>query len=180
MSTPNFHTQKNFKLYIQSFEPMTLEEYQAEEFQFDDYHYPEYEAAISDSWKEHILEKSYNETMELWNQVFYEDIFNGYDGFKEVMEDFNNTLTFHEITFESGYYDGVQLYVEEKENPHELDNEDCKYYYDMCRSQAIRKYDAEVRKINKWMEKVAPEYGWKELHCLGIFSNGEAVYQYAK
>lgn len=181
MSTPNFHTQKNFKLYIQSFEPISLEEYEANEFQYDDYLYPEYEAAVSDEWKKHILEKSYNDTMDLWNQMFYEDIFQGYDGFKGVMEEFNDTLTFHEITFKSGYYEGVQIFVEEKEeNPHELDNEDCRYYYDMCRSVAIRKYNAEIRKINKWMDKVAIQHGWKELHCLGIFSNGEAIYEYAK
>lgn len=179
MSTPNFYTQKNFSLYIQAFEPISLEEYEAEEFQYDDYHYPEYEVAVSDEWKKHILEKSYNETMNLWNETFYDDIINGYDGFKGKMEELNDTLTFHKIVFKSGYYTGIQLYVEEKENPHELDNEDCKYYYDMCRSQAIRKYDAEIRKINRWMEKVAPEYGWRELHCVGIFSNGEAIYEYA-
>ena len=181
MSTPNFYTQENFELYIKSFEPISLEEYEAEEFQYDEYYYPEYETAVSDDWKKHILEKSYNSTMDLWNETFYDDIIYGYDGFKAKMEEFNDTLTFHEITFKSGYYDGVQLYVEEKEeNPHELDNEDCKYYYDMCRSVAIRKYDAEIRKINKWMEKVAAaEYGWRKLYCLGIFSNGEAIYSYA-
>lgn len=108
------------------------------------------------------------------------DIEYGHDGFKKVMEEFNDELTFHEITFKSGYYEGVQLFVEEKDNPHELDNEDCNYYYDMCRSKAIRKYDAELRKINRFMDKVATQYGWKELHCLGVFSNGEAIYQYAK
>lgn len=111
--------------------------------------------------------------------IFYDDIFNGYDGFKEVMEKFNDDLIFHSLEFQSGYYDGVQLYVKEKENPHELDNEDCKYYYDMCRSQAIRKYDTEINKINKWMKKVAVEYGWKKINCLGVFSNGEAIYEYA-
>lgn len=179
MSTPNFHVQKNFNLYIQCFEPMSLEKYEAEEFQYDEYLYPEYLSAQSDSWKKHILEKSYNDTMETWDYFFYNDIYEGADGFKGKMEEFNNTLTFHKITFESGYYSGVQLYVEEMENPHELDNEDCHYYYDMCRSQAIRKYDAEIRKINKWMEKTAVEYGWRKLHCLGVFSNGEAIYQYA-
>lgn len=180
MSTPNFHTQRNFKLYIKAFEPISMEEYEAEEFQFDEYLYPEYQSAQSDSWKKFILEKSYNEAMELWGQTFYDDIYSGFDGFKGKMEDFNDALTFNEVTFESGYYDGVQLFVKEKENPHELDNDDCNYYFDMCRSKAIRKYDAEIRKINKWMDKVATEYGWRELHCLGIFSNGEAIYQYAK
>ena len=159
MSTPNFYNQKNFKLYIQSFEAMSMEEFE----------------------EEYGLEEDYNFCMESWEQSFYEDIVEGYDGFKEVMENFNNTLTFHELTFESGYYTGIQLYVEEKEeNPHELDNDDCHYYYDMCRSKAIRKYDAEVRKINKWMDKVATQYGWRELICLGIFSNGEAIYRYAE
>ena len=179
MSTPNFHSMENFNLFVKVYEPMSLEEYQKEEFHYDDYLYPEYEEADDDD-KTDILEKSYNHAMELWSEDFYRDIFYGYDGFKGKMENFNDTLTFHEITFKSGYYDGVQLFVEEKEeNPHELDNEDCRYYYDMCRSQAIRKYDAEIRKINRWMEKVATQYGWRELHCLGIFSNGEAIYEYA-
>lgn len=181
MSAPNFYSQENFKLYVQSFEPMSLEEYEAEEFQYDNYLYPEYLSAQSESWKKHILEKSYNDTMDFWNETFYQDILEGYDGFKGKMEDFNDTLIFHELQFRSGYYTGLQIYVEEKEeSPHDLDNDDCNYYYDMCRSKAIRKYDAEIRKINRFMDKVATEYGWRELHCLGIFSNGEAIYQYAK
>lgn len=179
MSTPNFHNQRNFKLYIQSFEPISLEEYQEEEFHYDDYLYPQWEEADDDD-KEDILEESYNHAMEMWEENFYSDIYYGYDGFKNLMEDFNDTLIFHELKFESGYYTGIQIYVEEKDNPHELDNEDCNYYYDMCRSKAIRKYDAEIRKINKWMDKVATQYGWKELICLGIFSNGEAIYKYAE
>lgn len=179
MSTPNFYNQKNFKLYVQSFEAISLEDYKEEEFHYDDYLYPKWEEA-DDEDKDDILEESYNHAMGMWEEDFYRDIYNGYDGFKKVMEDFNDTLIFHELKFESGYYTGIQLYVEEKENPHELDNDDCRYYYDMCRSNAIRKYEAEIRKINKWMDKVATQYGWEELVCLGIFSNGEAVYAYAE
>lgn len=158
MSAPNFYTQRNFNLYVKCFEPMSEAEYLEEELDCYD---------------------NYEDYVECDREYFYEDIFEGYDGFKDEMEKFNNSLTFHNIELRSGYYDGVQLYVEEKDNPHELDNEDCRYYYDMCRSEAIRKYDAEVRKINKWMDKTAVEYGWRKLHCLGIFSNGEAIYQYA-
>lgn len=179
MSTPNFYNQKNFKLYVQSFEPMSLEEYKNEYFEEDDYLFPEYQNAQTDSLKEYILEKSYNSNMEMQSYFFYEDIINGYDGFKGLMEDFTDTLVFHKLDFKSGYYTGMQIYVEETENPHELDNEDCNYYFDMCRSKAIRKYDAEIRKINRWLDKVAVEYGWRELYCVGIFSNGEAVYKYA-
>lgn len=180
MSTPNFHMMKNFNLYVQAFEPISMEEFQIEEFPYNDYYFDDYEQAETEEEKAEILEKAYNETMEFWHEIFYQDIFDGADGFKALMEELNNSLLFHEVQFESGYYTGVQLYVDEKENPHELDNEDCRYYYDMCRSQAIRKYDAEIRKINKWMEKVATEYGWRMLYCLGVFSNGEAIYQYAK
>lgn len=121
-------------------------------------------------------EGEYNE---IEAEIFYEDVVYGYDGFKEVMEELNDSLTFHSIEIKDGYYSGIQLYVNTTENPHELDNEDCKYYFDMYRSQAIRKYEVEIRKINKWMEKVAVGYGWRKLNCLGIFSNGEAIYQYA-
>lgn len=168
MSTPNFCNQRNFKLYVQSFEPIDIEEYEAEYFADDEYNYPD------------SLEESYEDAMRVWEELFYDDLYNGADGFKGLMEEFNDTLTFHEIRFESGYYTGVQLYVEEKENPHELDNEDCHYYFDMCRSKAIRRYDAEIRKINKWMDKVATQYGWQELIRLGVFSNGEAIYSYAE
>lgn len=170
---------ENFDLYIKAYEPMTLEEYEAEEFQYDDYLYPKYEEADEDE-KADILEESYNHAMELWEEDFYHEIHYDFDGFNKVMENFNNDLIFHKVELKGGYYTGVQLYVEEKENPYELDNEDCKYYYDMYRSQAIRKYDAEIHKINKWMEKVATKYGWRKLNCLGIFSNGEAIYEYAK
>lgn len=180
MSTANFYSQENFKLCVNFFEAISMEEYEKEYFQDDDRCYPEYEATSDAEWKKELLEKSYNETMSFWEDIFYTDILTGADGFKGLMEDFNDSLTFHELTFKSGYYSGIQLYVEEKEeNPHELDNDDCHYYYDMCRSKAIRKYDSEVRKINRWMDKIATQYGWKELNCVGIFSNGEAIYEFA-
>lgn len=180
MSAPNFYTMENFNLFVQAFEPISMEEYQKEYFPDDDYYYPDYEEAETEEEKAEILEKAYDDAMRNWNDIFYEDIFDGADGFKHEMEKFNYSLTFHRLELKSGYYDGVQIYVEElAEMPHILDNDDCHYYYDMCRSQAIRKYEAEVRKINKWMEKVATGYGWRKLHCLGVFSNGEAIYQYA-
>ena len=93
MSTPNFYNQKNFKLYVQSFEPMSMEDFEAE--------------YGSDS------EIGYWEEMSVLEQMFYDDIIDNCDGFKTVMEDFNDTLTFHEVSFRSGYYSGIQLYVEE-------------------------------------------------------------------
>lgn len=178
MSTANFHNQKNFKLYIKSFEPISIEEYEKDYFQ-DSFKYDEYLEESNEELKRYILEQSYDKEMEFWCEMFYRDIIDGYDGFIEEMNSLNDILAFHKLELKDGYYDGVQIYVVEKENPHELDNDDCNYYYDMCRSKAIRKYDSEIRKINKWMDKVASQYGWKEIYCVGVFSNGEAIYSYA-
>ena len=38
--------------------------------------------------------------------------------------------------------------------------------------------DAEERKANKVLDELKKEYGFKELTCVGIFSNGEAIYNY--
>ena len=70
MSTPNFYNQDNFKLYVQIYEPMTLEDYEAEEFHYDDYLYPQYEEAEDDEDKADILEKSYDHAMKLWEEDF--------------------------------------------------------------------------------------------------------------
>ena len=178
MSTPNFYSQDNFKLYIRAYEPMSIEEYRDEIFECNE-GYEEYMETDNEVYKKYLLEKSYNSYIEMDNYWFYDDIISGYDGFKDLMEDFTDSLTFHKLEFRDGYYSGIQIYVEEKENPYELDNEDCNYYFDMCRSKAIRKYDSEIKKINKWLDKTAVAYGWRQLLCLGIFGNGEAVYRYA-
>lgn len=180
MSTPNFYNQNNFKLYVQSFEPMTIEEFLENEFEFfDEDNYLKYLELDNGEYKSYLLKKSYESAIEFYNQLFYENIFKGYDGFRDLMEDFNSNLIFHELELVSGHYVGVQIYIEEKENPNKLNNDDCNYYFDMCRSKSIKKYESEINKINKWLDKVASKHGWRELHCLGVFSNGEAVYEYA-
>ena len=93
----------------------------------------------------------------------------------------NADFTFHEITLESGYFTGVQFFVEEKFNGYDklddMDNEEAKYYYGMCRSKMLRAYNAEVRKVQKAMAKIAEGYGFKELIKIAQFSNGEAIYE---
>ena len=96
------------------------------------------------------------------------------------------SLDFFEISLKAGYYEGAQLLVKENcycreyGNPYEIDNEDCKYQWDLCKSRAIRKYESEKNFINRKFLPVLAEFlGMKKLYCLGRFSNGEAVYQYA-
>lgn len=97
------------------------------------------------------------------------------------MERANAEFDFHKITLESGYFTGVQFFVEEKFNGYDkmedMDNEDCQYYYGECRSKILSRYYAEVRKVQKAMAKIAADYGFSELICIGRFSNGEAVYE---
>lgn len=96
------------------------------------------------------------------------------------MDEFNESLKFHKVSLESGHYAGVQFYVEDMEKmdeyPDDYTNSECRYLFDMCRSEAFRKYHSEQNKIRKWLKKKAKEYDFMELGILGRFSNGEVVY----
>ena len=110
---------------------------------------------------------------------FYEDIL-------RELEEINAGLLFHEITIESGYYEGLQLYVSlthaadnagfTENGPEYADNESTRYYLDRCRSAAIRKYEAEQRKVNRILEKIGRAYGMDKLAIYARFSNGETWY----
>ena len=116
---------------------------------------------------------------ELEEMTFYENIL-------EDLEEINRDLLFHEISIESGYYDGLQLYVTlthaadhagfTDAGPEYLDNESAQYYFDLCRSAAIRKYEAEQRRINKLLAKIGRAYGMDKLAIYARFSNGETWY----
>ncbi len=102
----------------------------------------------------------------------------------ELAEEFTSGLTFHKVTSVGGYYTSFQFYVEEvysnyfdldKESEYCISNEDAHYYFDMCRSKALRAADAEKRKIEKWLHSLA-ENGYNEVVCTAMFSNGEANY----
>lgn len=122
------------------------------------------------------VEEEFDDVAEL---VFYEDLL-------ADLEEVNAGLLFHEITIESGYYDGLQLYVTLNHaadnagftdaGPEYLDNESARYYFDLCRSAAIRKYEAEQRKINRILEKIGRAYGMDKLAIYARFSNGETWY----
>lgn len=93
----------------------------------------------------------------------------------------NEKLDFHKVTVESGYYSGIQFYVEEDfkgfDSLEDMENDDSQYYYGMCRSKMLRKYKTECNKIRRELHKAREELGLMELGCIGIFSNGEAIYE---
>lgn len=95
---------------------------------------------------------------------------------EEALEELNRSFLFHKISVEGGYYYGIQFYVEESYDLDELDNDDCRYYFDMFRSVAIRRHTSETNKINRILSRMADQYGFEEVFCSAVFSNGEAVY----
>lgn len=98
------------------------------------------------------------------------------------LDDYNQSeLLFHKIKVQGGYYCGIQFYVDVTHDLTENDysNDECHYYFDCCRSVAYRKYEAEIRKINRKLAALGKAYGFQELVCIARFSNGEAIYDVA-
>ena len=173
MSCPNFETQENFKLFLWDFERPN-DEYLNEKILEIDEDITSIED-ITDSMRDEYAESIYERE--------YRDII---DNFSETVHDILHTLKrelqFFKITLKDGYYCGLQFYVVETGNMRyidveDVDNEDTRYYYDMCKSEFLRKYNSEINFINKkLLPKLAKFFGFEEYYCGGIFSNGEALY----
>ena len=169
MGTCNFHSMKNFDLWaVDDFYYKICSEcgfggQDGDECEFCG-------ADLSD------VSPEFDDVAEL---VFYEDVLRD-------LEEINAGLLFHEISIKSGYYAGLQLFVElnnaadyagfTEDGPEYLDNESAREYFDLCRSHAIRKYEAEQRKINKILAKIGGAYGMDKLAIYARFSNGETWY----
>ena len=105
---------------------------------------------------------------EEWDsQIFYEDI---YREAERLANKLNEELIFYQIDIKDGYYCGLQTIIKG------TDWND--YYFDMCRSKALRKHQAEINKINrKLLPLFEKELGFDHIRCIGVFSNGEAIYE---
>lgn len=160
MGTCNYITQSDFDLYTIEHSKPTQEE----------------------------IENFMIETGEMFDEDFDCEMFYRYtyEDAELLAERINKELTFYKIKIGCGYYDGIQTFVDHSHwdyynNVEDMDNDACKYYFGMCRSKAIRKHKAEVNKINK---KLLPlfekELGFDHIRCIGVFSNGEAIYERVK
>lgn len=169
MGTCNFHSMKNFDLWaVDDFYFKVCPECGFGGQDGDECEYCG--ADLSD------VDPEFDDVAEL---VFYEDVLRD-------LEEINAGLLFHEISIKSGYYAGLQLYVElnhaadnagfTEDGPEYVDNESARYYFDLYRSQAIRKYEAEQRKINRILAKIGAAYGMDKLAIYARFSNGETWY----
>lgn len=160
MGTCNYITQRDFDLYVINYKRLTQEE----------------------------IEDFMIETGEMFDEDFDREIFynDTYREAEQLAARLNDELTFYKIIITGGYYFGIQTLIDNSDwdyynNVEDMDNDACKYYFGMCRSKAIRKHKAEVNKINK---KLLPlfekELGFEHIRCIGVFSNGAAIYERIK
>lgn len=158
MGTCNFITQSDFDMYVINFEPLSEEEQ-----------------------KQYEIDNDCKYSIEADEEFYYESEI---ENFKWLMNHYlkqkQRMLEFCSIELRSGYYAGVQTYVSLENDPREMDNDDCQYYFGICRSKAIRKLESEIKFINtKLLPYIRENSSFEKLYCIGVFSNGEAVYQYA-
>lgn len=172
MSTSNFWSQKNFPLYAL----------------MDDNYYEKRcdECGEYFEMDEEVCPLCGSELTEVFNDFLYDD---DVDLIKQDLEDkINSKLTFFDVIIKCGYYEGIQLYVKESyyadicgfdvdeiDNPN-VDNEDTKDYFDLCRSKCIIKFKREYKKLLKMLDDFAKEHGMYKLSVYAIFSNGETWY----
>lgn len=136
-----------------------------------------------DDYKESYEENSFDDC-EYTEDMFWDDLNFEFELAEEMAEEFSDSLKYHEVSVQSGYYNGFQFVVREtckggdldKDSPYCIDNEDAQYWYGICRSKVLRAAEAEKRKIRKWLEKAGEAPMFEILVCVGVFSNGEAVY----
>ena len=96
---------------------------------------------------------------------------------EDKAEELNENLTFYEVSVQSGYYSGVQFYVDEKYwNIEDMDNEEAQDEFGMCRSKMLRKYQVEGNKLRRALKQAKKELGLIELGCVVRFGNGETLY----
>lgn len=102
--------------------------------------------------------------------------------YEEAVSDLRSVaegLDFFTLDVKDGYYTGLQFDVDWKGrigDPEDLDNEDAHYFFDCCRSEMLRRYQRERRKLGKKLEELAEFYGFEAYGVAARFSNGETIY----
>lgn len=153
MSTPNYKTQKDFDLYVSYMTMPILDEdgNETDEYEFDD--------MLCDLIQSFIDDK------------------------------LNKQLKFFDITLESGYYDGVQSYVVPRKIYYgddsfdfidyyeDYDGKDVYAYFGYNKHVLKQKILKEIKFINEKLLPQLKDYTFEQIKCVGIFSNGEAVYE---
>lgn len=160
MSTCNFRTMDDFDLVVMSNEKM-LNVFLGEEF---------------------IEEKRWRKGENFEDYDPMDDIDLAWDLFKEdiepLLDDLNDELEWYNIDWRSGYYDGVQFYIDTEWLP--IDgwfDDECYFQFGCSKEEVIKRIAEEKKIINDFLENMIKDYGFERIRCVGTFSNGEAVYE---
>lgn len=96
---------------------------------------------------------------------------------EKVAERLNDMQSFYKVSVESGYYSGLQFYVEDNYYDVEnWDNEDAQNEFGVCRSEVLRRYKVAGNTIRRELRKARKELCLIELCVRARFSNGETIY----
>lgn len=166
MSTCNFWTMKNFPLMVMG-------------------NYDACKWVLGDEDENGIPYEDYSneDIWEAWDVLDYEF---EHDELHQERDILNDSLKWYCVTLRSGYYEGVQFYVETNYTDFDAkiptmglawDDESCLDEFGLNRGETRQMIAEEERKINEFLQSTT-DYGFRELICGGVFSNGEAVYYY--
>ena len=156
MATKNYRTIRNLNIY-------------AYEVDTDDIF-----AALKEEYEEEeiTLDMVYD-----ISDTYYEDFRREID---PIIEKLNDQNIFHKITLEAGYYEGIQLVIEaehELDKYDDYDDEDCEYYFDMCRDDAYKAFYKEIETIREELNKVACDLGMIQYVHSATDSSGYGYYK---
>lgn len=168
MSTPNFKTQRDFDLYV------------TDNFLIYPYALDENDEFILDENGEPIIDYDID--------PFFD--YSYFDECKKYTDNIlNSKLSFFTISFEDGHYSGIQTFITSK-NTNDFDALDWLEYPQYYNNSQLfrefgyntyvlrRKILAEIKLINnKLLPQLKEHYFFDKICCVGIFSNGEAIYE---
>ena len=96
---------------------------------------------------------------------------------EEFAEKINSIQDFYEVTVESGYYSGVQFYVEGKYwKLEDWDSDEIKDEFDLRRRTVLRRQNAACKRVQNELNRAKKELGLIQLGVFARFSNGETWY----
>ena len=167
MSTPNFKTQPFFNLYATN-------------------NFLSYPYAIDPNTDDYLLDEDCDYIIDYDAEPYFDHSY--FDECKKYTDKLNARLDFFNIDFEDGHYTGVQTHI----NPQTSDFDALDFlahpqYYNNSQLFAEfgyntyilkRKILAEIKHINNdLLPELAKMYSFDKIKCVGIFSNGEAIYE---
>ena len=103
-------------------------------------------------------------------------------------DDLKSHLKWYKIELKNGYYEGAQFYIstdylgiDERADwlpskPLIWDDEECELQFGLTKEETKKMIENEKNLINQFLEE-SKDYGFFKIGCVGVFSNGEAVYE---